>query len=177
MAEKLSRTFLRSHGPLLVNNVYGQGAWLLGLMSAGNAIGSILALFLIGQMRHMKRRGLLAYLSMLPTCLGFIIFGLPFPHAAAPIIAPLAAVIVGSGITYFNTIWFTIMQEMVPREKLGRVLSLDTLSSYAMAPAAQGLGGILIDVVGPALVCILSGLLCLITTLIPLTIREIREMQ
>ena len=163
--------------PLLVSTVYGQGAWLLGLMSAGGAIGSMLALLLIGQAAKMKRRGLLAYLSMVPTCLGFIIFGLPFPHVGAPVIAPLADVMVGFGIAYYNTIWFTIMQEMIPREKLGRVMSLDTLGSFAMAPAAQGLGGILTDLIGPAMVCILGGSLCLVTIVIPLFAREIREMK
>ena len=163
--------------PVLVNKVYTQGAWLLGLISAGGTIGSILALLLIGQFRHIKRRGLLAYLSMFPVCLGFIIFGLPFPHAVITIILPLANVMIGFGLNYFNTIWFTIIQEVTPREKLGRVLSFDTFGSLAMAPAAQGLGGILTDAVGPATVCILSGLLCTVTTIIPLFVQEIRNKE
>jgi MFS family permease len=163
--------------PLLVNKVYGQGAWLLGLISAADAIGSIVALLLIGQAAKIKRRGLLAYLSLFPTCLGLIILGLPFPHVAAPVIAPLAGAMVGFGLAFFNTIWFTIMQEMIPREKLGRVLSLDSLGNLVMAPAAQGIGGILTDSIGPAMVCILGGSLCLVTMVIPLFVREIREME
>lgn len=163
--------------PLLISNVYGQGAWLLGLMSTGGAVGSLLALVLIGQASHLKRRGLIAFLSMIPTCLGFIVFGLPFPRVAAPVIAPLADAMVGFGIAYFNTLWFTIMQELIPRDKLGRVLSLDTLGSLALGPAAQGLGGLLTDAVGPAMVCMLGGSLCLITTIIPLAVREIRQME
>lgn len=162
--------------PLLVYNVYAQGAWLLGLMSAGGAVGSLLAIVLVGQARKSTRRGLQAYLAMLPTCLGFLILGLPFPRVIAPVIAPVADLMIGFGVAYFNTIWFTIMQEMIPREKLGRVLSIDTLGSLGMAPAAQGLGGILVDSIGPAMVCMLGGLLCLITTLLPLSVRDIREM-
>jgi len=163
--------------PKLVNDVYGQGAWLLGLINAADAIGSMLALLVIGQAAKIQRRGLLAYLSMFPTCFGLIILGLPFPRVAAPVIAPLAAAMVGFGLAFFNIVWFTILQEMIPREKLGRVLSLDTLGGLAMAPAAQGIGGILTDSLGPAMVCILGGLLCLVTIVIPLCVREIREMK
>jgi MFS family permease len=159
-----------------VSTVYHQGAWLLGLINAADATGSILALLVIGQATKMKRRGLLAYLSLFPTCLGFIILGLPFPRGAAPVIAPLAGAMVGFGLAFFNIIWITILQEMIPREKLGRVLSLGTLVGAAMAPAAQGIGGILTDSLGPAMVCILGGSLSLITMVIPLCVRDIREM-
>lgn len=63
--------------PKLVHDVYGQGAWLLGLTNAADASGSMLALLFIGQAEKLKRRGLLAYLSMVPTCFGLIILGLP----------------------------------------------------------------------------------------------------
>lgn len=163
--------------PLLVNKVYDQGAWLLGLMGAAGAIGSILALLLVGQAAKIKRRGLLAYFSMFPTCFGLIILGLPFPHVVAPVIAPLADAMIGFGMAFFNTIWFTIMHEMIPREKLGRVLSLDTLGSFATAPISQVIVGVLTDSIGPAMVCILGGLLCLITNIIPLFVRDIREIE
>ena len=163
--------------PLLVNKVYGQGVQLLGLISIGGSIGSILALALIGQTAKIKRRGLLAYCSMFPTCLGLIILGLPFPHIAAPIIAPLANGMIGFGLAFFNTIWFIVMHEIIPKEKLGRVMSLDILGSLALMPAAQGVAGILTDSIGPALVCILGGSLCLLAIGIPLSLREIREME
>lgn len=163
--------------PLLVHNVYIQGAWLLGLIGSSGAIGSILALLIIGQAKTMRRRGIVTHLLMIPTCMGFIIFGLPFSHTAAAIVAPLAGAMIGFGLAYFNTVWFTITQEMIPREKLGRVLSLDTLGSKAMVPVAQGLGGFLTDGVGPALVCIMSGVLCLITVIIPLLVRDVREID
>ncbi|MEO6892924.1 MAG: MFS transporter [Ktedonobacteraceae bacterium] len=88
--------------PKLVHDVYGQGAWLLGLIGTTEAVGSILAVLLIGQATRMKKRGLLAYLSMTLNSVGLLIFGLPFPHAAAPIIASLASVLVGFGIAFFK---------------------------------------------------------------------------
>ena len=163
--------------PLLVSNVYGQGPWLLGLISSGGAVGSFIALWLVGQVKHIKRRGLVAYLAIIFGCLGTIMLGLPFPHTSAALIATLAMVIRSFGSSVFNTIWFVIIQEQVPREKLGRVSSVDTLGSIGLMPLAQGIGGVLTDSLGPATICVLSGAFCLITDVIPLFVRDIRAIK
>lgn len=163
--------------PKLVHDVYGQGAWLLGLIGTTEAVGSVLAVLVIGQATRMKKRGLLAYLSMTLNSAGILIFGLPFPRTAAPIIAPLASVLVGFGIAFFNTIYFTILHERIPSEKLGRVISLDTLGSFAMIPVGEAVGGILTDHIGPALVFIIFGAFNVVNSLIPLLVREVRETE
>lgn len=161
--------------PKLVHDVYGQGAWLLGLIGTTEAVGSVLAVLLIGQATRLKKRGLLAYLSITLNSTGLLMFGLPFPRTAAPIIAPLASVLVGFGITFFNTIYFTILHERIPSEKLGRVISLDALGSFAMIPVGEAVGGILTDRIGPALVFIIFGGFNVVNSLIPLLVREVRE--
>jgi MFS family permease len=163
--------------PKLVYDVYGQGAWLLGLIGTTEAVGSALGILLVGQATRLKKRGLLAYLSMTLNSAGVLIFGLPFPRSAAPIIAPLASVLVGFGIAFFNTIYFTILQERIPSEKLGRVISLDTLGSFAMIPVGEAIGGILTDHIGPALVFIIFGAFNIVNSLIPLLVREVRETE
>lgn len=163
--------------PKLVHDVYGQGAWLFGLISAVGGIGSILALLVVAQATRMKKRGLMAYLSLVLCCVGIFVFGLPFPRAAAPIIAPLASVLVGFGIAFFNTIWFTILHETIPSDKLGRVISLDTLGSFAMIPVGDAVGGVMTDHLGPAMVFIVFGAFNILITLLPLLVRDIREME
>ncbi len=163
--------------PKLVHDVYGQGAWLLGLISATEAVGSMLALLLIGQATRVKKRGLMAYLSLILSCIGILIFGLPFPRVAAPVIAPLASMLVGFGLAFFNTIWFTVLHETIPSDKLGRVISLDTLGSFAMIPVGEALGGIMTDRIGPAMVFIVFGLFNLANVMIPLLVREVRELE
>ncbi|HZU67395.1 MAG TPA: MFS transporter [Ktedonobacteraceae bacterium] len=163
--------------PKLVHDVYGQGAWLLGLISGVGAIGSFLALVLIGQATRIKKRGLLAYLSTALSCIGILIFGLPFPRVFAPVIAPLASVLVGFGLAFFNTIWFTILHETIPSDKLGRVVSLDSLGSFIMIPIGEVVGGILTDRIGPAMVFIVFGIFNLAIVLIPLLVREVRELE
>jgi MFS family permease len=157
--------------------VYGQGAWLLGLISATGAVGSILALLVVGQATRVKKRGLMAYLALTLSCVGILIFGLPFPRADAPIIAPLASVLVGFGLAFFNTVWFTILHETIPSDKLGRVISLDTLGSFAMIPVGEAIGGVMTDRLGAALVFIVFGVFNTINSLIPLLVREVREVE
>jgi MFS family permease len=163
--------------PKLVYDVYGQGAWLLGLIGTTEAVGSVIGILLVGQATRLKKRGMMAYLSMTLNSAGLLIFGLPFPRSAAPIIAPLASVLVGFGIAFFNTIYFTILQERIPSEKLGRVISLDTLGSFAMIPVGEAIGGILTDHIGPAPVFIIFGAFNIVNSLIPLMVREVRETE
>ena len=163
--------------PKLVHDVYGQGPWLLGLIGTTEAIGSILALLLIGQATRLKKRGLIAYLAMCLTCIGLLIFGLPFSRGIEPLVAVLASILVGFGIAFFNTVWFTILHETIPSDKLGRVISLDFFGSFAMTPVGDGLGGVLTDHIGPAQVFVFFGLLNLALTASPLLVKEIRQME
>ncbi len=85
--------------------------------------------------------------------------------------------LVGFGLAFFNTIWFTILHETIPSDKLGRVISLDSLGSFIMIPIGEVVGGIMTDRIGPAMVFIFFGLFNLATTLIPLLVREVRELE
>lgn len=163
--------------PRLVYDVYGQGVWLLGLINSTSALGSILGLALVSQASRLKRRGLLAYLSLLVSAIGTVIFGLPFAPALAPVIAPIASGLAGIGLSCFNTIWFTLLQEKVPEDKLGRVFSIDTLGSFATIPLADTFGGIAADRIGPALVCVITGTLTLVVTVMALFVRQIRQLE
>lgn len=163
--------------PKLIHDVYGQGAWLLGVISSAGAIGSLPGLWLVGQTKHLKRRGLISYLSLIPAGSGIILFGLPWSHTAFFVVGPVASAMFGFSGAFFNTNWFTMLQEMVPGDRLGRVISISMLGSFAVIPVSQAVGGVLTDRLGPAMVFILGGLLALSTNLLPLLVRDVREMN
>lgn len=163
--------------PKLVHDVYGQGAWLLGLISSAGAIGSLLGLWLVGQARRLQRRGLISYLSLVPAGAGIALFGLPWSHPAFFIAGTIASALFGLSGAFFNTNWFTILQEVVPGDKLGRVISLSMLGSFAAIPISQALAGVFTDRLGPAMAFLLGGLLALSVNLLPLLVREVREMK
>src|SRR5215469_1357947 len=154
--------------PKLVHDVYGQGAWLLGTIGSAGAIGSLLGLLLVGQMKRIKRRGLILYLSLVPAGIGIVLFGLPWDQPVFFVVGPVASAMFGFSGAFFNTNWFTILQEMIPINKLGRVMSLSMLGSFALIPVSQTLAGVLTDRLGPAIIFLAGGLLALVFNLLPL---------
>ncbi len=163
--------------PKLVHDVYGAGVWVLGVITTASAIGSIIAILAVGQMRHMHRRGMWAYLSLIVSGLALIVFGLPLPKGSEPVVASIANVFVGFGLGFFNVIWFTVLQELVPGDKLGRVSSIEMLGSFSLLPVAYALGGILTDRLGPSWVFIVGGLINVALPLIALSVRGVRELE
>ena len=62
--------------------------------------------------------------------------------AAAPLLALLAAAVLsGMTISFFNLVWFTVVQRKIPGEELSRVSSWDALGSYAVTPIGLAAAG------------------------------------
>lgn len=163
--------------PKLVHDTYHQGVWLLGATLSATAAGSIVAALIMGQMGRIHRRGLLAYLGLLLTNVAEISFGLPFAARLAPGLPLVAGVGVGIGVGFFEVVWLTTLQELVPADKLGRVSSVDWLGSLCLQPVGLALVGALVDSMGPAWVFVAGGAVNLVLTLIGLTSREIRNLD
>jgi MFS family permease len=104
--------------PRLVHDIYHSGAWLLGLITTASATGAIIATLIIGQMRHMRRRGLIAYTSLLVSCLGLTTLGVPLPLIVEPVVAVIASVFMGLGLGVFEIIWVTVYKNSCQRINL-----------------------------------------------------------
>ena len=163
--------------PKLIRDVYHQGAWLLGATQTTSAIGAIVATLLIGQIKHLHHRGLLAYLALLPCGLSIFLFGLPFPTASEPFVAMFASILSGCSLGIFSIIWVTLLQELVPVEKLGRVSSIDMLGSYVLLPIGLAITGVFTDRYGPAPIFIVGGTLTVLLLSIGLCFHDIRHLQ
>ncbi len=163
--------------PKLVHDVYGAGAWLLGVLGAADAAGAIIAALLVGQAHRLHRRGLLMYLSLILASIAWIVLGLPLSHDNAPLIASIANAFAGFGLGVLGVLWITVMQELVPGDMLGRVTSIDILGAKCMAPVGYLLGGVLTDRIGPSWVFIAGGLLNLLLAVIALCVRDIRRLE
>jgi MFS family permease len=125
-------------------------------MGTAQALGLMAATFFVGQV-HLRRRGIVAFVSMIVASLAVLALGLPWPHASLAPVALAAAAIIGLGGGMLQTIWVTLSHELVPNEKLGRVSSIDLLGSLALMPPAYALTGVLADRIGPALVFVAGG--------------------
>lgn len=163
--------------PKLVHDTYHQGVWLLGATLSATAVGSIAAALVMGQVGRIRSRGLLAYLGLLLTNIAEISFGLPFARQLAPGLPLVAGVAVGVGIGFFEIIWITTLQELVPVDKLGRVSSVDWMGSLCLQPIGLAVVGALTDTMGPGWVFVAGGVVNLGLTLIGLASREIRNLD
>jgi len=163
--------------PKLVHDAYGAGVWLLGTLATASAVGSILGVLIVGQIKQMHWRGVKAYLALIGTGLAVVVMGLPLPHTIEPFIALAAEVVLGFGLGFFNVIWFIVLQQLIPSDKLGRVSSIDMMGSICLTPVGYALGGILTDRIGPRLVFIGCGLISALLSLMALTVRGIRQLD
>ena len=132
---------------------------------------------MIGQARRLHHRGILAYLGTALASVGLIAFGLPLPLAALPLVALGASFLDGFGISIFSVIWGTVLQELVPADKLGRVSSVDLLGSLCLQPVGFLLAGVLADRIGPSWVFVCAGAVNLVLTLAALCVRGIRRLE
>jgi MFS family permease len=163
--------------PKLVHDAYGSGVWLLGTLQAASAIGSIIGILIVGQMKQIRWRGIKAYVSLIGTGVALLLMGIPLPLASEPVVASAANVLLGFGIGFFNVIWYTVLQELIPDDKLGRVNSIDMLGSLCLTPVGYAFGGIVTDYAGPCLVFIGCGIISTLLPLVGLSVRGIRALD
>ncbi len=162
--------------PRLVRDVYGAGVWLIGAMATSDAIGSIIAALLIGNASKVRRRGIVAFTSIIVGGCALVACAVPLSRSIEPVVAIIASALVGFGLAIFMIIWGTLQQEKVPNEMLGRVSSISQLGIVSALPAGLVLAGLLADHVGPASVFATGGVLVIVPAALALCFRDIRRL-
>lgn len=139
--------------PFLVREQFGDRVGLLGLLLSASAAGAVAMALWLGQARALRRRGPLAYGAILVAGLALAAMGLRMGAAGLA----LALFTQGAMLSIFGLIWTRTLQELVPRELLGRVVSIDMLGSFLLLPLGFALVGWLVDRVGASNVFLLGG--------------------
>ncbi|GCE30789.1 MFS transporter [Dictyobacter alpinus] len=159
--------------PKLITSHYHAGAWLLGAYVTARAIGSMLAILLVGQLSRIRHRGLLVYLTSIMSSMGVVALGW--------FSVPIAVIIVGIFMGFFgglaDTWWPVLIQEYVPADKLGRVSSVDQMGASLIWPLGFFLAGELSDTLGPSWVFIVGGLFSVLLRICALSLRDIRHLE
>ncbi|WP_201374074.1 MFS transporter [Ktedonobacter robiniae] len=163
--------------PKLVQTAYHADIWLFGVLGMALALGSILASLLLGQLRHIPKRGTMMYGAVALASCAELLLGLSIPQAYAPWLAIFANTTVGFGLGTFGIIWVTLMQELVPKELLGRVSSIDQLGAWSLLPLGYALTGVATDRFGPSIVFLVAGSGNILLALIALIIPANRRME
>jgi MFS family permease len=76
---------------------------------------------------------------------------------------------------YGDVLWVTMMQELVPREVLGRVSSLVYLLAFALGPLGILLGGVLAAAIGIRETLFVSGLVSTLICIGVIVIPGVRD--
>lgn len=139
--------------PFLVRDVLGGDATALALISTSTAAGQLAGSALMGRMRF---RRLIVWCYVACGVAGLGVGGLGvFP--SFPFVLGFAG-LAGLGIVIASALWNTALQRNVPRDRLGRVLSIDDLGGIFLAPAAPLAAGLLIQALGVSAVFVIGGL-------------------
>jgi MFS family permease len=129
-------------GPFVADKSLG-GATAWGLIGTAGGIGAVLgdaAALRLRPGRPLLAGGLAASLWALEP----VLLARPFPTAVIAVAAAL-----GFGASGFsNALWFTALQERIPRHTLSRVSSYDWLGSILFQPAGLALAGPLAAAIG-----------------------------
>lgn len=158
--------------PVLVSQELG-GARSYGLILSAMATGSMLAALLLGHIERPPRRGVLAYGGIAVG--GVSMVGISI--AQNTLQAGLIAAVLGASIIQFELIWQATLQELVPREALGRVVSIDMLGSFALLPIGVLVVGALVEESGPRTALVIGGAAGLALALVGLSLRSIRDLR
>jgi len=145
----------------------------LGAVTSSIAVGSVAAAVFLGRYHRLRHRGLLLFACEIVMGLMLALFGLV--HSLPALMA--AAFIYGLGISTGGLVWTNVLQEMVPQERLGRVSSIDALGSFVFLPLGFALAGILSDLLGPANVFLIGGILIIPLAAGMLLVPSIRHLD
>ena len=156
--------------PLLIKDNLRLEVGALGLAQSIFSIASVLTAIWMGRLTHLRRRGLNAYLATLLTGMAGLVVGLS-PHILGVYIA---SALRGLGIMVFSLIWTNSLQELVPREKLGRVASIDALGSFLFIPIGYTFAGWAADQIGAPSVFLYGGTATIVLCVLALAHPAIR---
>ncbi|MCR8641153.1 MFS transporter [Paenibacillus sp. N1-5-1-14] len=115
-----------------------------GLAMTFAGVGALLAALVFGAKQRWRYRGMMGYGGVLLS--GLALFALPFV-TWPPLLMGLM-ILEGFGVMIFGLIWETSLQELVPEEAFGRVVSLDMFGSFALLPLGYLGAGWLAEEVG-----------------------------
>jgi DHA3 family tetracycline resistance protein-like MFS transporter len=157
--------------PFLVKNRLELGPDALGLIFAVGGVGAIVMAVIVGQAGLPRRTITVMFVSWTVGVLMIGGFGLMTELWHALVLSAASAALFELGAI----IWFTLLQQLVPRDLLGRVSSLDWLVSIGLVPLSFALTGPIAGLIGPETTLVVGGILGSLAMISLLFVRGVRD--
>ncbi len=147
--------------PVLANQRLPEGATAFGLLFSAYAGGNLAGYLLAGSLRRLDGQAMRWMVLLLIAAFGVVIGALGYITSTWIDFSLLLLLGLGNG--NFAIILVTWMQTRVPKEMLGRIMSLVMLTSTGLAPISQAISGV-ISKWNLTLLFALPGMLVLLVT-------------
>lgn len=157
--------------PYLVKNRLGLGPEALGTIFAVGGVGSILMALAIGQLGLPRRRVTAMYVAWTLGIGVMAIYGVMDSLWQALLVAAFSHSMFELG----QVIWTTMLQQLVPRNLLGRVSSVDWLVSIGLVPLSYALTGPASDLLGPGTTMVYGALAGAVITILLILVPGVRD--
>lgn len=157
--------------PYLVKNRLSLGPDALGTILAFGAVGAIAMAFAIGQFGLPHRRVTVMYACWAVGIGGIAAYGVMDALWQALIVAAFTNALFELG----QVIWTTLLQQLVPRQLLGRVSSVDWMLSIGLVPLSFALTGPASNLFGPGLTIVGGALIGGALTIALLFVPGVRD--
>ncbi|MGH2448950.1 MAG: MFS transporter [Chloroflexota bacterium] len=130
------------------------GVTYLALAASIVGIGAIVGSLVLAQLPTLRHRGIIMYAGWVGLNLTPILAGL----APGFWLIAVGSALLGVGFSS-EAIWRSLVQQLIPKEYLSRVFSLDMLGSFAFLPLGYALAGVLASTFGVREVLVAGGVL------------------
>lgn len=158
-------------GPVIAEREL-DGARDWGLILSGGSVGALAGSLLALRWRP-TRPLLVGNLVMLLEPVMFLALIPPLPMVGLVVCTAMTFL----GITFFNALWETVLQEHVPRRALSRVTSLDWLVSFVFMPIGYTIAGPLSESVGMKATLGFGAALAGLAVAMPLCFAGVRQLR
>jgi DHA3 family tetracycline resistance protein-like MFS transporter len=159
--------------PFLIKDVWHMGVESLGFIYSAISVGAVLTAVIMGNWKKLRKRGPVGFLSWFVIGAAILVLGVQKNFVVSLIVAAA----LGAAATSFGLIWTNSMQEIVPKEMLGRVSSIDYLGSFVLLPIGFAVAGWATDLYGAAMIFIVAGSVIAVLALLALLHPAIRKMD
>jgi DHA3 family tetracycline resistance protein-like MFS transporter len=140
--------------PFVIKNDLRASASALGLVYSAASAGALISAFTYGQCGLPRRPVVVAYLGWSVSL--FSIAGYGLGTSVGELVA--FGFVGGLGISFGQAIWGTLMHRLVPARLLGRVTSIDWLTSLSLMPVASAGAGLVAGAIGARTTLTAAGL-------------------